>query len=107
MSNSEHLIDIFKKSLAATIKSIGKSNEVEIKFVTENSSINEKQINLTLPNVSSLKTDLNYIRGEADSMALKLRLHNSKIHKQYLTGNKISNQIIDLVTNGFEATLRQ
>ena len=33
MSSSENLIDTFKRSLVATVKSIGKSNKVEINFV--------------------------------------------------------------------------
>ena len=97
MLNSENLIDIFKRSLVVTIKSIGKSNDVEINFVTENPSINEKKINLTLPIKSSFKKNLSYLRGEADCMALELRLHNSKTHQQYLTGNKVSDQIINAI----------
>ena len=48
MLNSKNLIDIFKRSLAITVKSIGKSHDAEINFVTNNPSINGKQINLTL-----------------------------------------------------------
>ena len=96
MSNSEHLIDIFKRSLKATIKSIGKNNEVEIDFVTEQTSKKGKQIKITLPRVSTLKKDLSYIRGETDSIALELRLHDSKIHNKYTTGKKIPDQIASI-----------
>ena len=36
------IIDQFKKSLSATVKSIGKSEDIEIEFVKENPSINGK-----------------------------------------------------------------
>ena len=97
MLSSNNTIDIFKRSLTVTVKSIGKSQDAEIKFVTENPSINGKQINLTLPRISTLKKDLNYLRGEADSMALELRLHDSKIHQQFVTGNNTVNKILNVI----------
>ena len=93
MSSNENIIDTFKRSLSITLKSIGKTQDTEINFVTKKSSLSNKQINLTLPRASTLKKDLNYLRGEADSMALELRLHNSKIHQLYKTRSNISNKI--------------
>ena len=43
MLENEKIIDEFKKSLSATVKSIGKSEDIEIKFVNENPSINGKK----------------------------------------------------------------
>ena len=97
MLNNNNLVDIFKRSLAATVKSIGKKKDVEINFVKENPVINEKQINLTPPHTSTLKKDLYYLRGEADSIALELRLHNSKIHQQFITGNEITDKIFNAI----------
>ena len=93
MLKNEKIIDQFKKSLSATVKSIGKSEDLEIEFVNENPSINGKKINLTIPSISSLKNNLNYLRAEADTMALEIRLHNSKVHKKYLSSNDIANEI--------------
>ena len=84
MLENEEIIDLFKKSLSATIKSIGKSDDIEINFVDKNSSINGKQVNLTIPSISSLTSNLSYLRAEADAMALEFRLHDSQIHKKHL-----------------------
>ena len=97
MLNNNNIIDIFKRSLAITIKSIGKNKNVEINFVTENPSIKGKQINLTLPRTSTINKDLYYLRGEADSMALEVRLHNSKIHQQFITGDDVTNKIFNAI----------
>ena len=97
MSNNNNLIDTFKRSIATTVKSIGKNRTAEINFVTENPSIDGDQINLTLPRPSTIKKDLNYLRGEADSMALELRLHNAKVHQQFITGNDITNKIFNTI----------
>ena len=55
MSKNSEIIEDFKKSLSATIKSIGKKEDIEINFVKENPSIIGNTINpvsythLTLP----------------------------------------------------------
>ena len=46
MLENEEIVDLFKKSLSATIKSIGKSGNIEINFVDKNPSINGDQVNL-------------------------------------------------------------
>ena len=97
MLENEELIDQFKKSLSATVKSIGKSEDIEINFVDEDPSINGKQVNLATPNISSLKNNLNYIRAEADTMALEIRLHNSQIHKKFISSSDIANKIFNVV----------
>ena len=97
MLKIDNLVDEFKKSLTATIKSIGKSEKIEVNFINEQSSINGKIINLTEPNIKSLKKDLNYIRAEADSMALEVRFHKKNIHQNYLNQNDICNEIFTAI----------
>ena len=93
MLENEEIVDLFKKSLSATIKSIGKSGNIEINFVDKNPSINGDQVNLANPNIDSLKNNLTYLRAEADTMALEFRLHNSEIHKKHLSSNDTANEI--------------
>ena len=93
MLENEEIVDLFKKSLSATVKSIGKSEKIEINFVDKNPSINGEQVNLVNPNVSSLKNNLTYLRAEADAMALEFRLHDSQIHKKHLSSNDTANEI--------------
>ena len=94
---NDGIIDQFKKSLSATIKSIGKSNTIEVNFVQEGPSIDGDIINLIEPNLQTLKKNLNYIRAEADSMALEIRLHAKEIHKEYLGNNDLANEIFNAV----------
>ena len=58
MLENEEIVDLFKKSLSATVKSIGKSRKIEINFVDKNPSINGEQVNLANPSLSSLKNIL-------------------------------------------------
>ena len=81
MLENDNLIEEFKKTISSTIKSIGKSNSIEVNFVQESSSIDGETINLVEPNLNTIKNKLNYIRAEADSMALKFRFHEKKYMK--------------------------
>ena len=58
MLKNEDILEEFKKSLTATTKSISKNNEVEINFTKENSSIDGNLINLSEPNIQSIKENL-------------------------------------------------
>ena len=97
MLQNEKFIEQFKKSLSATVKSIGKSDLIEINFVADSPSIDGHIINLIEPNLKNIRENLNYIRAEADSMALEVRFHKKNIHEKYLGQNEISNDIFNAV----------
>ena len=60
MSKNSEIIEDFKKSLSATIKSIGKKEDIEINFVKENPSIIGNTINLTEPKIENFKNNIEY-----------------------------------------------
>ena len=91
------LIDIFKRSLSITLKTIGKNKEAQINFVLDDSSNDKDKINLTLPRISTFKKNINYLRGEADSLALELRFHNSEIHNKFISKNILANKIFQAI----------
>jgi len=97
MSKNSEIIEDFKKSLSATIKSIGKKEDIEINFVKENPSIIGNTINLTEPKIENFKNNLEYLRAEADSFALEFRLHSKDIHQNFLNQDELSNQIINVL----------
>ncbi len=94
LKNSE-LVEEFKKSISATVKSIGKNDELEINYVKENPSIDGNTINLTEPNTENIKNNLTYLRAEADSLALEFRLHSKEIHQSFINNNELSNEILN------------
>ena len=97
MSKNSEIIEDFKKSLSATIKSIGKKEDIEINFVKENPSIIGNTINLTEPMIENFKNNLEYLRAEADSFALEFRLHSKEIHQNFLNQDELSNEIINVL----------
>ena len=95
MLKNEDILEEFKKSLTATTKSISNNNLVEISFTKENSSIEGNLINLTEPNIESIKKNLTYIRAEADSLALEFRFHSKEIHDDLINNSEFSNEIFN------------
>ena len=95
MLKNNDSIEEFKRSLSATVKSIGKKEDLEINYVKENPSIAGNTINLTEPNIENLKYNLNYLRAEADSLALEFRLHSKEIHQSFINNDEFSNEILD------------
>ena len=55
MLGNDEIVNQFKKSLTATIKSIGKSDTIEVNFAQDGPSIDGDIINLIEPNLQSLK----------------------------------------------------
>ncbi len=95
MLKNNEIIDDFKRSLTATIKSIGKNNKIEVNYVTDTPSINGQIINITEPKFENFIDNLTYLRAEADSLALEFRLHSKDIHKNFINNNELSNEIIN------------
>ena len=95
MLKNEDILEEFKKSLTAATKSISNNNLVEISFTKENSSIEGNLINLTEPNIESIKNNLTYIRAEADSLALEFRFHSKEIHDDLINNSEFSNEIFN------------
>ena len=90
-----YLILLLIFSLFYTTKSISKNNQVEINFTKEIACIDGNLINLTEPNVESIKKNLTYIRAEADSLALEFRFHSKEIHNNFLNNNDFSNNLLN------------
>ncbi len=97
MLKNDGVLEEFKKSLTATTKSISQNNKVEINFTKENSSIDGNFINLTEPNIESIKKNLSYIRAEADVLALEFRYHSKEIHNNFIDNNEITNEIFNAI----------
>ncbi len=95
MLKNNELVEEFKKSLSATVKSIGKKEELEISYVKENAFISGNTINLIEPNIEDIENNLSYVRAQADSLALEFRLHSNEIHKNFTNNDNLSNEIIN------------
>ncbi|MEC9391924.1 MAG: cobaltochelatase subunit CobT [Pseudomonadota bacterium] len=90
--NKKYDLDEFKRALTMAMRSISKEDELTVSFGAETGTVNGLKARLPLPNKSMTKTQLNSLRGEADSIALFIAHHKGEIAQKYLPqGQKAKN----------------
>ena len=76
-------IEPFKRAVAATMRALGGEPELEISYGTETPQLKGLKARLPLPGRELSKSDVAQTRGAADAFALRLSLHDEKLHAQY------------------------
>ena len=87
--------DRFKRATALAIKAVGHKAELEVGFTTEPVSVSPTRVTVPLPSVALPRMEKNFIRGAADSVALRLRYHNPVLHNQLAPGSVVARTIFD------------
>jgi cobaltochelatase CobT len=80
MSDGESPIDTFKRATAAAVRAVSATPDVEVSFAAEGGASTGKRVRLPVPSRSLSQEEVARVRGEADSVALKLRHHNAQTH---------------------------
>jgi cobaltochelatase CobT len=88
-------VDDFKRATALAIKAIGHKDELEVAYTTEPISVTGRRVKIPLPSAGLAKSEVSFIRGAADSVALKLRYHDTKLHEQRAPSNAIARATFD------------
>jgi cobaltochelatase CobT len=73
-------VEIFKRATALAIKAIGHKAELEVGFTTEPSGVSGTRVRVPLPSTGLPHTEVAFIRGAADAVALRLRHHDPKLY---------------------------
>jgi cobaltochelatase CobT len=80
MSDGESPVDTFKRATAAAVRAVSATPDVEVSFAAEGGGAQGKRVRLPVPGRGLAPEEVARVRGEADSIALKLRHHDSKTH---------------------------
>src|SRR5918912_2361450 len=72
-------IEEFRRVTATTMRAVSRK-EVNVSFVPDGGSLLGSEARITVPARDLPVEDVSRVRGEADSMALKLRHHDRKMH---------------------------
>ena len=72
-------IEEFRRVTATTMRAVSRK-EVNVTFVPDGGSLLGSEARITVPARDLPVEDVSRVRGEADSMALKLRHHDRKTH---------------------------
>jgi cobaltochelatase CobT len=87
---AETPVENFKRATALAIKAIGHKAELEVAFTTEPMSVSASRVKIPLPSAGLPHSEIEFIRGAADSVALKLRYHNPKLHAKESPSNAVA-----------------
>jgi len=96
MTNKSHKIEVFKKSISSTLKAISKKKDIYINFGAEKEISNEA-VTLPIPSIKLEDIEKKEIRGIADSIALKFKYHDKKLHEKLKPNSKMINKIFDSI----------
>ena len=79
MAKDSTPIEEFRRVTATTMRAVSRK-EVNVSFVPDGGSLLGSEARITVPARDLPVEDVSRVRGEADSMALKLRHHDRKTH---------------------------
>jgi cobaltochelatase CobT len=91
----------FKQSVASALRALARTPEMEVTFATDKPSLigqgEGAKARLPEPPRKMGAAEAAIVRGHADSMALKLALHNETVHRKMLPSNQAARSIFDAV----------
>ena len=81
MAGEENPVDEFRRVTAATMRAIAERDDITVVFGSEARLVGT-QARLPTPPRDMTAEDVTHLRGEADALALRLRHHDAKLHKE-------------------------
>ena len=92
---TETQVDSFKRATAIAIKAISENAELEVGFTTEPMGISDARVKVPQPSLGLPVLEKNFIRGAADSLALRLRYHDARLHTRLAPTNALARTIFE------------
>ena len=89
-------IEEFRRVTATTMRAIARK-EVNVSFVPDGGSLLGSEARITVPARDLPVEDVSRVRGEADSMSLKLRHHDRKMHLRRVPRGETARAIFEAV----------
>ena len=97
-------LDLFRRALAGAARAIARDPEVEVIFASEASPASGKTARVPSPGASLQAQLVAEARGAADSLALRLRYHDDRLHSAFAPLDPEARAVFDaLETARFEA----
>ncbi len=95
--SKDNPVEEFRRVTAAAMRAVSHKRDLEVEFTPDPPRIRGNQARLQTPPRSLPEHEVSKVRGHADSMALKLRFHDDKLHASKMpsgeTARKIYNEV--------------
>lgn len=83
-ADADNPLEIFKQATESTARALSGFDDVEVTFGSAAPELSGHHIRLPSPPHLLQGDDMAFMRGLADTLALRLRYHNAKLYQQYM-----------------------
>ena len=97
MSQSDTPLEAFKRATEATIRAIARRDDLNATFTSAPQGLVGKDVKLPLIHRDLPAAEASLVRGEADSVALRLRHHDDSLHQKQRPRSQEARDIFDAV----------
>ncbi len=87
----------FKRAISAAMRALARDSDLDVSFGVETPGVKGHEARLPLPARDLPPGEVSRIRGVADSFALRVRHHNTKIHAARMPDNAAARAVYDAV----------
>jgi cobaltochelatase CobT len=95
LADEKSPLDTFKRSVSSATRAIARVRELDIAYGGEAASGKTAPLRLPQPSRDLPAAEVSLIRGAADSMALRLRHHDAKLHARRRPDNASAQAVFD------------
>src|ERR1700761_3487765 len=95
MPTNEPPVEIFKRATALAIKAIGHKAELEVGFTAEPIGVSGSRVKVPQPSAGLPRMEVDFIRGAADTVALRLRHHDPKLFAKQQPANPTARMVFE------------
>ena len=93
--DKETPLDAFKRVTGATMRAMGDIDELEVSFGPDRASLERGHAKLPMPGRDLPAAEAAFVRGEADSLALRERHHDATMHTRLSRGGPQARAVFD------------
>ena len=94
-NRANETLDELRRATAAAARAIGRTEEIDVEFVSENPGATGNTVRIERPDPSLPYQQVVRARGQADSAALKQRHHDAKLHARQVPRSANARQVFN------------
>jgi len=87
----------FKRAVTGCLRAIARKSDLEVSFAAERPGLVGGKVRLPEPARKLTREEAAIVRGNADSVALKLACHDAAVHRRLLPGGQQARAVFDAV----------
>src|SRR6187402_3367368 len=87
----------FKRAVTGCLRAIARKSDLDVSFAAERPGLVGVKVRLPEPARKLTREEAAIVRGNADSIALKIACHDAAVHRRLLPGGQQARAVFDAV----------